>query len=962
MNNAYVWGYALPFAVFIISAGLFIFAAWKKWQVVPDRIEPPGSPVKDNSLLQQGPLKERITFLITQYRWELILAGTFGAILLFALIFAPPRLTGAIAIEPSSPGRPFYNLRWIRAFLRNQYDELWIWTGASISILCLVLLMWAFLKRSGFGAQFVLLCASMNLAIVGQWMLHDKAFLLSGKILYYFAIFGFGLWAWSARRRLGQDLEEKPFSRVAEVILILGLLLLTSFNRLYALRAVPYGIEGDEAKWTSEAVNLGMRGVPDSSGEYHRDALPVSYYLQIPLHRLLGPSLYAARLTVVFLSIIGTLLFYWLLRQISNIPLAALSTYFLSISIFDISASRLANVESFVKIWPILALALLALAVRMRRWQVYGLSGLAIALGMLTYDTVWPVFGVAVLIGIIELLRQRENRQAGMASLGALIAPTLLALPVIVPYLASRLPYYELDEKGLDTEIASKLAEYFGNVIYTWFITLKTDFLYNRPGPLLNALLLPWLVLGLVIACSLVKKKVSYWTLLWVGLVIFPVPILANSPMGRVYYPALPAVYALVALGIFFFWKEIDRFFGRTFRPMSLAISLVPLVWLPFANLFIYFNEVSDAEDRLMRREIGEFAAQAAGDDALILLPATPGLDTPLNNEYQMLELYMLQKVASTELSTAYRYVPPEELFFRIRSEAPNHRKIEVIFDKLVTQFLADSLKLCYPQGMLTEGKYFSRFSLNSSAAEQKGCSFTKLSVELVNGNNLDWELSDGTTQKLELDCEVRQKDFEWLEAENMFMDYGWQEEIEFAPGWSGTGFAMDYYHSGPLLIDAFIEHPGNHYIWTRYYQRALDENAVYLNIDSRTYPFVGAKDFDLYDWKWERIGPVSLGTDSELSISRIYKGAPEKFMAFFIDSLVITSDAEFSPDTDLWKPASPKTFMLEQPQSSGTIRLDLPPDSYRCKAIVESEIPVVDSLGNLSPSVISNSIEFDLR
>jgi 4-amino-4-deoxy-L-arabinose transferase-like glycosyltransferase len=220
-----------------------------------------------------------------------------------------------------------------------------------------------------------------------------------------------------------------------EVLLVLALLLLTSFNRLYALRTIPYGIEGDEAKWTSEAVNLGIRGTPDSSGEYHRDALPVSYYLQMPLHRLLGPSVFAARLTVVLLSIIGTLTFYWLLRQISIMPVAVIATFLLSISIFDISASRLANVESFVKIWPILGLALLALAVRMRRWQVYGLSGLAIALGMLTYDTVWPVFGVALTIAIIELARQKGDRRVSMSSIAALIAPTLLTLPVIIPYL-----------------------------------------------------------------------------------------------------------------------------------------------------------------------------------------------------------------------------------------------------------------------------------------------------------------------------------------------------------------------------------------------------------------------------------------------------------------------------------------------------------------------------------------------
>src|SRR3990172_9234969 len=283
MNNAYIWGNALPFAVFVISVGLLFFALRKKWPVEAVSTELPDDTVENILPVERSPIRERINVFITKYRWELILAVTIGAIFLFALIFAPPRLNGSIAIQPSSPGRPFYNFRWIRAFLHTNYDKIWVLSGASSSILCLVLIAWVFIKRSGLGAQFLVLCTSMNLAGIGQWLLHDPAYRANGKILYFFALFGFGIWAWVAHKRLVKDLEKKPVTQMVEVILILGLLLLTSFNRFYALRTIPYGIEGDEAKWTSEAVNLGIRGTPDSSGEYHRDALPVSYYLQIPL-------------------------------------------------------------------------------------------------------------------------------------------------------------------------------------------------------------------------------------------------------------------------------------------------------------------------------------------------------------------------------------------------------------------------------------------------------------------------------------------------------------------------------------------------------------------------------------------------------------------------------------------------------------------------------------------------------
>ncbi|NOH03465.1 MAG: phospholipid carrier-dependent glycosyltransferase [Chloroflexi bacterium] len=122
--------------------------------------------------------------------------------------------------------------------------------------------------------------------------------------------------------------------------------------------------------------------------------------MQTLFHRLMGPSLFAARFEVALFSVIGTLVFYLLLRQITSMPLALAAAWFLSASIFDISASRLANVESHVKLWPLLTLALLVWAMRAKRWQAYAITGFALTIGLLTYDTVWPL-GLVVLILVV---------------------------------------------------------------------------------------------------------------------------------------------------------------------------------------------------------------------------------------------------------------------------------------------------------------------------------------------------------------------------------------------------------------------------------------------------------------------------------------------------------------------------------------------------------------------------------
>ncbi|MBT3314110.1 MAG: hypothetical protein HN390_05810 [Anaerolineae bacterium] len=965
MVSIFSLGILLSLAIFIISVGGMIFLADKEKNFSVGLSPAVATPESDDEEAQNTPFKEKIKYFLKIYRWEILLGGVFALIGIFAWIYAPPRLNGEIAISPGTPGRPFYNLRWGRDFIRINYNALWSWGSAAVSILLLVILIPVIKKRSRAGAGFVLLAASMNLAILGQWLLLVKGAGTEnlhgvGRNLYFVAIAGFSLWAWFSRKYISENSGNTvfPVKKGTEIVFVIALLFLSGFARLYTLRVIPYGIEGDEAKWTSEAVNLGVLGEPDSSGEYHRDALPVSYYLQMPLHRLLGPSLFAARLTVVLLSILGTLLFYYFLRQISNFPVAALASTLLAISIFDISASRLANVESFVKTPPILALALLAWAIKSRRWQIYGLSGIALALGMLTYDTVWPLSLVMLLIALVELARQKEAFLERAKAIAALFAPTILSLPLLLPYLSSRLSYYQFEEKGLDTETKAKLWSYFSNVITTWFIDLRSDFLYNRPGPLLNAIFLPFLVLGFVIALFQIRKKASLWNLLWVILFIFPIPILANSSMGRVYYPALPAVYFFVALGIFFFWMELDSFLGKNLRPLLIAATLLPLAWLPLANLYIYFNEVSDNTDRQMRREIGEFAAQIADEETLLLLPAVPSANTALNNEYQMLELYMLGNIPPEKLEGSYRYIAPDDLLNEIHLQKDFHENIEILFDQGETPEVADALRACYPTGKVAEGKFFTRFQIENIKSAGIGCASASLRIEEDENNSIYWELEGEETQEVSVSCERRASDFLWLEAENLFMSPGWQTEISFASGWMGTGFARDNYGSAPLRIKQNTEISQDVYVWVRHYKRSIEEKPTYFVVEGASYPFADVGGNDLNIWQWERLGPITVDGDIEFSIS--HEGDVDHFMAIFIDSIVISANANFSPEEDLWQGTHPLVFSLDKPQREGPLHLDLSPGVYQCFAAVETNTPIAEMHGK--STVESNRIEVIIR
>lgn len=946
------WGELLPIIVFLFSAGLTAFARIKGWKneelaVVAQELHSP-SP------------EQRGSFWV-RHRWGIILVAVVLAILLFAIILAPPRLTGEIPATPNQSGRPFFSLHWSRDFLLDNFDDISSWSNILASLLCLVPIIIAIKQRSCMHAEISLLFTSLTLAMLAQWILAKDEIAKIGVVLYFISILGLSYWTWLARPRLSRDLKPPSDKPVWEFPLVISLLCLTAFARFYALNAVPYGIEGDEAKWTSEAVNLGILGKPDTSGEYHRDALPVSFYLQIPFHRLFGASLLSARGTVAFLSVLASLIFYLLLRQLVPIPVAALSMYLLGISIFDVSASRLANVESFVKLWAVLPLALLSLAMRKHVWQVFALVGLSLALAALTYDTLWPIIGICLILALIELWKAPTKEKS--KSFAALLAPVFLILPVIIPYFFSRVNYYELGKKGWDDAWLATLGENFVNVLESWFVILRPDFLYNRAGPLLNAALLPWLVAGLVAASFTLRERGARWLLIWAGVVILPVPIITNSPLGRVYYPALPAIYGLIAIGGYLFWREIQRTLPHTLKPFLIAVAFIPMVWLPLTNFYIYFNEVPEPDDRQMRREISGIAGAVTDDETLMVLPVVLNADEPLNNEYQMIELFLMENLKEDQAKQAYQRIALEKVMPAISGEFSAWKKLIIVLDnetlgsKDKRMALTEGLIYCYPDGELIEGHYFDQFILNEAVRRNSKCVPVELDLRAGNSSRLTWTLSADYATSLTLLCDRQQQNYVWVEAEDISLAPGWQMQTNFAPGWHGSGFIMDNYGSQFLGYEFTSTFDGqDFFIWSRTFKRVTDNSPAFINVNDITQSYGGTEKKYLNQWIWERLGPFPTTEKVRITIARPYNENLRNFMSIFLDTLVFTDDSTFSPENNLTKPMPPQTFPVTPNASSGSVQPVLQSGRYTCRIQIASERNLVDYFGRIP--VISNSVE----
>ncbi|MBN2388066.1 MAG: glycosyltransferase family 39 protein [Anaerolineales bacterium] len=949
--------------LFTLLAGwVLLLLAWlSKWSTAEPtatkearrgaRIDPP--PIDGESR------RVRLGRFLRRHAWTLGLLAVLLVLTIFLLIFAPPRLTGEIPTLPDQPGRPFYGFRWLWTILTHHYAFAWIWTTVLGSLVSLAILGWAAIKRSRLGAEVGLLAAALTTAGLAQWTLSNPdptlMWITDGTILYILALAGFATWGWSAYRRLSGDLaREFSLPRWLEIVFLVLILAITAYARLYAFPEIPAGIEGDETKWTAEAVNLMVAGIPDQSGEYHRDALPVSFYMQAPFHILLGPGIFAVRLEVILVSILATLLFYWLLRQIAPTMPAILAAYLLSGSIFDITASRMGNVESHVKLWPILALGLLALALRTRRWQVFAMSGIALALGLLTYDTVWPLLVVMLLVGMIALIREKRlpPREKALC-FAALLFPTLLALPLLIPYALSRWGYYNLSGKGWEAGGWTTLVQNFKDVLSTWFVRSRPDFVYVRPGPIINAFLLPWLALGFTAAWFALRQRYAAWSLAWMLLFLLPVPILAASPLGRVYYPGLPAVYALVALGMYLFWQELGRVLG-VLKPVAAAIFVALLVWLPIINLFIYFNKLGgEATVRLERRELNEMVSQASGEGTLLLLPIMPNTHETLSDEHQIIELALYTHLSPDQVRSHYLYVPHADLLPGLLHAYEEWERLEILLDRDVPTWnterdqIAATLQACFPAARRSQGTYFDRYSLDRVALADPACIPVHLNLEAA-GSTLHWNLSQGTAATLVVSCERAIDEVVWVEAETALPETGWRPETNFAIDWTGSGFLMDSYQAGSVSYTITLPDADLAYVWVRYYKRTLDQSPAYLSLGGQSFPFANLE-HDLYNqWNWVSVGPFQIaGGPASWVLTRPFDEPATAFMSLFVDALVFTTVPAYTPDMGQPGDVLPPLTIHTPGTSAGRVELNYPSGRYRCTAEATSNMPLVDPYGN---------------
>ncbi len=790
----------------------------------------------------------------------------------------------------------------------------------------------------------------------------------TGMAIYLFAGAAFCLWMLALRKHHDPPLS---VSRRAERILLSLVLAVTIFGRVYDLKRLPYGVDGDESKWTVEVVSTMVDGSDKLGAEYHRRYLPMSFVMEAPFHWIMGVGLTPARLEVAVFSILATFFFYRLARELFDVPTALVATLLLAVSLADLSASRAANVESHTKLWSILPFYGLAVALRTRASRHFLLAGLAVAGAMLTYETLMPIAAAALTFAIGAALRERREWRAWLRRLAALATAPLAVAVVASDYLFGRMQYYQAFRSQAEVHSpGDQLLRGVQGVLQMFSAKPNVDWLYFREGPIVNGLLVPLLFLGIIYAVVHLRRRGSALSLTWLAWVFIPIPIFLHTPLPRVLYPGLPALYLLIAMAMMAIYRVVA---GAIPWPRAIAaLGIVGLSGFAILNLTVWFQEVTDPYFELRRREAVEIVAANVEPDATLLMPyILPG--ETVETERDFMEL-MVRERRGAQPAGAFEVLRYHELLPRLAQSSADAREVKVLVDNTEgelaseRQQILDAFRRCYSAARVNT-TYFDLYSVAGADIGEPACRSAHMHVAAppatVEGGPatpiaIAWSLDTASATQSELACWQSRSDTVWVEAESFDERVGWIDDVRFVTGFSGNGYLADDPGSEYAATTITIPRAATYRLWIRSYRRQLDNFPAYIEMSDQVLPFGETRPGVFLGWQWQSLAELSLQAGPlPIRLTRPFDLNEEPFIALFVDTLVLSPDPGFDPGRDpRWQPV----LQLPGPDgehSGGTFELHLQPGQYRCEVTAIDGDRLIDDSGAVG--ITSSPVIFEV-
>ena len=783
-------------------------------------------------------------------------------------------------------------------------------------------------------------------------------------------------WARSNPKWVDVFSHQLNLSSSVEKVIAGLILLLVVLTRFFDLNNRVYGLEADETKWTVQSWYSTILRV--DLGEFatmHYKYLPVDFWVRSLFLRIFGLNFISARIESVVLSLVSVLFIYLLVRLLTSSPsIALLSALLFGMSFIELNASHQALHNTPPQPWALGSLFFLFLAIKDRKIWQFQITGLLLGLGMLTYETFYPTAVVALVflfgMAVFEIRNKRDSAENWITRLLLVTWPVVLVyLAFSRDYLAGRQGYLFgwLDYfSGNGHELLGALGFMLGNirdVLETTFSQVVfTDSLINWNGSLINPLILPFVVIGLVYNIWNIRRPGYLFILLWYLFNTLLGSVFLGSVWPRVMYMTIPSLMIWGALGLWTTFGALRGLLkGRSLKfavPVTFALMILVIV---LNDYHIFTSQLVDPVERQKRRELADLTFSSAGSTPMILYPFMPNQNDTLEVESHIL-IYSVAGARHLGLDAANYYKQlTEASLLPALWQLKGSDGLDIFYDKTANSFQDQHLKYlqnvldCYPGTVLkSSARFFDIYHLEPQVLTYPRCYSPAIPTAVApkdavgSGDEqpvtFTWDSNGVKTSSFALTLERKLDDIFWIEAED-FQGPGWHSESGFVNDFSGSGFLLDDEYAGQADYNLNVPSPGHYKLWVRFFKRRANDQHNFIDIAGQKLEFAD-NNSELNQWVWQDMGSFDLNTGQvPLALTRTY-GTDEQY-SVFIDSIVLTSELNYQPDGENgeWQLIK-STGELNSTLSQYQLDVNLLPGEYRWKVRVFDGDKIVDSSG----------------
>ncbi len=372
-------------------------------------------------------------------------------------------------------------------------------------------------------------------------------------------------------------------------ILIVAIVFVAAFLRLYQIQSIPPSLTWDEVAWGYNSYSLGLDGrdefgvfLPYKYLESFGDFKPPLYaYVGIIPVKIWGLTEFATRFPSAFFGILTVLTTYFLVKEIffrskSKEYYALFSAFLLAISPWHINLSRAAFEANVSQFFIVMGIYLFLLAVR-KNMLILVLSAISFVLSFYTFNTARVFVPIIVLVLALVFIKKlwQHKKQTIIAGMVGFV----LLLPIITfmfsPQASLRFREVNIFSDPQIVEVANQEIEndnnslvskglhnrrlkYAVSFISHYFDHFNSSFLFikgdgnpkfsSQDVGQLYIWSIPFLTIG---ALLLFRKKEDRWWLIptWLLLGIIPAATARETPHALRIETVVPTFQIIVAYG-----------------------------------------------------------------------------------------------------------------------------------------------------------------------------------------------------------------------------------------------------------------------------------------------------------------------------------------------------------------------------------------------------------------------------